>query len=330
MTLMATWRATPSFARYPMPWWMRFAARTWWPATAAMSSWSSYLPHGPPRPPLSRSGSRMASHGTVSWPAASCCRSRASASGSPRFPATGLAPKSCWPRRTPRSTGRSEKPVSLAEDLLQLVQLAGDLLGLRDHVAKGDDGDLPVLPDRDHPRLFLGQQVGCRHAQTRGPDAIDGRRRPATLQVPQHGHPRLEAGRLLDPGAERIAHPLLSKLEMTERVALLRCGRHRHRRLERAHPYPFGHHDDAGGFPLGAPPVQVIDDSLELRLELRNDDHVSAPRQATDHRHPAGITPHYLNHHDAMMGRGGGVEPIESLDHDANGGIEADAELGHR
>ena len=76
--------------------------------------------------------------------------------------------------------------------------------------------------------------------------------------------------------------------------------------------------------------MQVRDHGLKLRLELRNDDHVGAARQATDHRHPAGVPAHHFNDHDAVMGRSGGVQSIEGLHHDANRGIEADAELGRR
>ena len=148
--------------------------------------------------------------------------------------------------------------------------------------------------------------------------------------MPEHGHSGLEAGCRLDPAAECIAHSLFGQLKVTERIPLLRAGRHRHRRLERPHLHPLGHDDDAEVFALGAPPVQVCNDGIQLRLEFRNDDHVGAARQATDHRHPSGVPSHHLHHHDAVMGRRCGVQPVESLDHDSDRGIEADAELSDR
>src|SRR2546423_5377191 len=101
----------------------------------------------------------------------------------------------------------------------------------------------------------------------------------------EHRDPRLEAGRLLDPGAERIAHALFRELDMTEGIALLCRGRHRHRRFERPHLDALGDDDDAEILAFTAAVMQVLDDRLELGGKLRDDDHVSA---AGPPAHPCG------------------------------------------
>src|SRR5207245_9222328 len=96
----------------------------------------------------------------------------------------------------------------------------------------------------------VGQQVGGRDAQPCRPDSLDRGRRTAALQVAEDGDPGLEAGRLLDPGAERVTHPLFGELHVTEGIPLLRCRRDGDRRLERPHLHPLGYADDAESLSL--------------------------------------------------------------------------------
>ena len=144
----------------------------------------------------------------------------------------------------------------------------------------------------------------------------------------KHRDPCLETGCLFDPGAERIAHALLGELNVTEGVPLLGRGCHRHRRLERPHLHALCDNDDAEILAFTAAVMQVLDDRLELGGKLRDDDHVGAAGQPSHHCDPSGIATHHLDNHDAMMGGGRGVQPIERLDHHADRGIESDAELG--
>ena len=146
----------------------------------------------------------------------------------------------------------------------------------------------------------------------------------------EHGDTGLEAGCLLDPGAERIAHTLLGKLHVTECVAFLRTGGHRHRRLERPHLHAFGDDDDAEVLAFAPTVMQMLDDGVELRWKLGDDDHVGAPCQAAHHRNPAGVASHHLHHHDAVVRGRRRVQSIQRLNDDPDRRVEADAKLGDR
>src|SRR5207248_3060371 len=65
-------------------------------------------------------------------------------------------------------------------------------------------------------------------------------------------------------------------------------------------------------------------------LELRDDHEVCPARDTSHQRDPAGVAAHHLDHHHAVVGGGGRVQAVERFGDDADGGVEADAELGRR
>jgi hypothetical protein len=145
--------------------------------------------------------------------------------------------------------------------------------------------------------------------------------------MPKHGHARLEAGFALHVAGEKVADSALGKPDVSESVLL---------RLplalsfELGDPRAFRDHDDAEQLSLPAPAVQVRDHLLERDLELRDEDQVGPAGDAPHHSDPARVTTHDLDHHHAMVCGGGRVQPVERFGDHSDGGVEADAELGHR
>src|SRR5262249_31838377 len=61
---------------------------------------------------------------------------------------------------------------------------------------------------------------------------------------------------------------------------------------------------------------------------LRNQDHVGTAGDAAVDSDPASIATHDFNHHDAVVGLGRSVYPIDGLGDDVDGGVEAESEVG--
>src|SRR5438874_8346918 len=141
----------------------------------------------------------------------------------------------------------------LSEDPAELVEILWHAPGLGDHVDQRHDLHAAVAPDRDDPALPRHDQVGRAGAEPRGPDAIGRRRRPAALEVAEHGHPRLEAGLPLEAAGEEVAHAPLGAAHMAEGggFALTRVG------LDAGDADPLGHDDDAEQPAVAAALVEV-------------------------------------------------------------------------
>jgi hypothetical protein len=60
----------------------------------------------------------------------------------------------------------------------------------------------------------------------------------------------------------------------------------------------------------------------QLPLDLGDQDHTRAARQAAVQRDPAGVAAHHLDHDDAAVRCGRGVQPIEALRHHRDGRVK--------
>ena len=58
--------------------------------------------------------------------------------------------------------------------------------------------------------------------------------------------------------------------------------------------------------------------------DFRDQDDVGAAGDAAVERDPAGVAAHDLQHHDALVAVGGGVQPVEGVHHRGDGRIEAE------
>ena len=64
---------------------------------------------------------------------------------------------------------------------------------------------------------------------------------------------------------------------------------------------------------------------VQIERNLRNQDHVRAAGDARVQRNPAGIPPHHLDHHDAVVRLGRGVQPIDGVGCEVHRGVEPEA-----
>jgi hypothetical protein len=86
----------------------------------------------------------------------------------------------------------------------------------------------------------------------------------------------------------------------------------------------FRDDDDAE---LGAPGVAVaqpLRNDGDVEWDFGDQDRVGATRHAGVERDPPGVPTHHLDDHDAVVRLGGGVQPIDGVGCEINGGIEAE------
>src|ERR1700730_18062078 len=156
---------------------MRGAARTWWRAMEATSSSCCSQPLDHRQPPSSPSASPTALPDTGSWPAATSFRSPAGAWGRRTFRRKGRPRPPPDPRREPGDcdlpagwrdggglTGRgrchplpAETSGDLAEDELEVVELARNPTGFCDDIAQRHDRNVAVAADWDQTTFSIGQ-----------------------------------------------------------------------------------------------------------------------------------------------------------------------------
>ena len=134
----------------------------------------------------------------------------------------------------------------------------------------------------------------------------------------------LKSGALFNQQGERITDAPPIQADMAERIGF-RSGI---LRGELGQLKPFAHHNDAEVLPLFPAILEVRADGVKVRRHTRHHDEVGATSQPTGDSHPPGVTPHYLHHKDSMMGSGGGVESVQCVRHDLNGGVETDTVVG--
>ena len=152
------------------------------------------------------------------------------------------------------------------------------------------------------------------HAVTRGGGA-------ATLHVPEHGHPRLEARAGLDLLGERVADAPLREPRVPElvHVALL---------VDPLELVPLGDDHDREVLAAGMAAADLLAGVVDADRELRDHDHVRAAGDSAHHGDPARVTAHHLDNHHAVVRLGGGVQPVDRLGADEHRGVEAEGVVG--
>ena len=92
----------------------------------------------------------------------------------------------------------------------------------------------------------------------------------------------------------------------------------------RREPIPLGGDDDREVSAAGVPLANVIGDLLDRHRHLGRQDHVGASRDPRGGCDPACASAHDLDDHDAVVGLGGGVQPVDRFRADMHGGVESD------
>lgn len=89
----------------------------------------------------------------------------------------------------------------------------------------------------------------------------------------------------------------------------------------------LGDDDDRGVLVLEAL-LDVPGDLLDVELALGQQDDVGAAGQAGVQGDPAGVPAHDLDDEGAVVALGGGVQPVDRLHGDVDGGVEAEGVVG--
>src|SRR4029077_20755850 len=121
-----------------------------------------------------------------------------------------------------------------------------------DDLREGDHLDVAVSTDRYHPAPAGRDQLHRLDAEAGGPEPVRRRGRAAALEMPEHGHPRLESSLALDAAGQQVADAALREPDMTERVLLGLASR---LAVELRDVGALGHHDDAEQLPVATAAV---------------------------------------------------------------------------
>ena len=79
------------------------------------------------------------------------------------------------------------------------------------------------------------------------------------------------------------------------------------------------HHNHGGGKTRTGPFHGKVGHFGKVKRDLRNENDIGGARQPSVKRDPTGVAAHGFHHHDPLVGPGGGVEPVEAVDHTGNG-----------
>ncbi len=90
---------------------------------------------------------------------------------------------------------------------------------------------------------------------------------------------------------------------------------------------PLGDHDDRRVLAL-VTALDVVADPLDLELELRDQDHVGPAGDSGVEGDPSGVPAHHLDDQGALVALGGGVETVDCLHRDVDGGVEPEGVVG--
>ena len=87
------------------------------------------------------------------------------------------------------------------------------------------------------------------------------------------------------------------------------------------------HDDDREVAPARVPALDQPADVLDVERPLGDQDHVGAAGQPGVERDPAGVPPHHLHDHHAVVRLGRRVEAVDRIGGDLHGGVEAEGHV---
>ena len=190
------------------------------------------------------------------------------------------------------------------------------------------DVDDVVAVQRSHPaEPALVDQVGRLQPITGGQHPIARRGGPAALHVAEHRDACLVAGALLDLPRELAADT--AELHVAELIGL--AG------LLADEPALAGlvgelvalaDDDDREVEPTLVAPADLGAGLLDGDRVLGDQDHVGAARDSAHHGDPAGVPPHHLDDHHAVVRLGGRVQAVDRLGRDRHRGVEPEGVVG--
>ncbi len=93
---------------------------------------------------------------------------------------------------------------------------------------------------------------------------------------------------------------------------------------------PLGDDDDRGEVALGVAALEGVAHGVDVEGLLGDEDHGGPTGDARPRGDVPGVAAHDLDDHHPVVRLGGGVEPVDGVDGDLHGGVEAEGELGAR
>ena len=90
----------------------------------------------------------------------------------------------------------------------------------------------------------------------------------------------------------------------------------------------LGHHHNRIRLPLASPLGEQLVHPIHVVSQLGHENHVGRTGHTRVERNPSGMMTHHLDHHHPLMGAGRGVEPIDRLGRDVDGGVEPEGDVG--
>src|SRR5699024_831656 len=166
-------------------------------------------------------------------------------------------------------------------------------------------------------------QLGGMAAELGGQNAVVGAGGAAALHMAGDAHAGLKAGLFLDGGGDAVGGggaetglgPLGGPLFALHAGFLGVQG-------------ALGHRDDGEvGAVLGAA-LDSGADAVDVVGQLGQQDDVRAARNAGIQGQPAGLVAHDLDAHDPAVAAGGGVDAVDDLGRDLDGGVETKGDVG--
>ena len=145
--------------------------------------------------------------------------------------------------------------------------------------------------------------------------------RPAPLDVAEHDRPRVQAGHVLDPVGQRLAHPDLGEQAVAELVG-------RDLSVVGLQLDALADHDD-GVAPARAGPGCARRPPRRRRA-LGDEDLVGPAGEPRVERDPAGVAAHDLDDDDPVVRLGRGLQPVDGVHGDLHRGREAEGVVGGR
>ena len=166
------------------------------------------------------------------------------------------------------------------------------------------------------PNFFFLDQVNRADAEAGAEVAVLRGGRAAALQVTEHRGAGFALGALGDLGRDLRADAaeadfaLVAAVDHGHAAALGHCA--------------LGRDNERGGGATGHAFFNVGGEAFVGKGHLGDEDDIRAAGEAAVERNPAGVAAHDLEHHDALVAGGGGVEAVERVGDALHGGVEAE------
>src|SRR5690349_18982550 len=89
----------------------------------------------------------------------------------------------------------------------------------------------------------------------------------------------------------------------------------------------FGNYDDRESAPIFLSMSQQLANARDAKWMLRHEHDIGAASDSAICGDPASVTSHYFNNHNAVMRFGSGVQTIDGVGNDADGGVKAEGKV---